>query len=131
MAASFPQMGGTALAAIRPLKRKPHNPGVPVEGALCEEAPNRGGTAARGMHARPFVSNDAEDGRFFVLRNEGGRTMFIKLAMLVVFFAVMVGVGLYCSPPPRRTSTAVRERGGRSVGPSLTAFAYGTCTSRR
>ena len=50
--------------------------------------------------------------------------MFIKLAMLVVFFAVMVGVGLYC----RKNATDVNGfvLGGRSVGPWLTAFAYGT-----
>jgi len=50
--------------------------------------------------------------------------MGIKLAMLVVFFAVMVGVGLYS-----RKSTASVDGfvlGGRSVGPWLTAFAYGT-----
>ena len=50
--------------------------------------------------------------------------MIIKVLMLVVFFAVMVGVGLYC----RRHSTDVSGfvLGGRSVGPWLTAFAYGT-----
>jgi len=50
--------------------------------------------------------------------------MFIKLAMLVVFFAVMIGVGVYC----RRHSTDVNGfvLGGRAVGPWLTAFAYGT-----
>ena len=50
--------------------------------------------------------------------------MFIKLLMLIVFFAVMVGVGLYC----RKHSTDVNGfvLGGRSVGPWLTAFAYGT-----
>lgn len=50
--------------------------------------------------------------------------MVIKLAMLVVFFAVMLGVGVYC----RRHSTDVNGfvLGGRSVGPWLTAFAYGT-----
>ena len=44
--------------------------------------------------------------------------------MLVVFFAVMIGVGLYC----RKHSTNVDGfvLGGRSVGPWLTAFAYGT-----
>ena len=43
---------------------------------------------------------------------------------MVVFFAVMIGVGLYC----RRNSTDVSGfvLGGRSVGPWLTAFAYGT-----
>ena len=50
--------------------------------------------------------------------------LFIKLAMLVVFFGVMIGVGLYC----RRNATDVNGfvLGGRSVGPWLTAFAYGT-----
>ena len=50
--------------------------------------------------------------------------MAIKLSMLVVFFAVMVGIGLYC----RRHATDVNGfvLGGRSVGPWLTAFAYGT-----
>ena len=50
--------------------------------------------------------------------------MFIKIAMLGVFFGSMIGVGLYC----RRHSTDVDGfvLGGRSVGPWLTAFAYGT-----
>ena len=50
--------------------------------------------------------------------------MLIKLSLLIVFFAVMVGVGLYC----RRHTTDVSGfvLGGRSVGPWLTAFAYGT-----
>ena len=48
----------------------------------------------------------------------------IKIGMLVVFFATMIGVGFYC----RRHSTDVNGfvLGGRSVGPWLTAFAYGT-----
>ncbi|MBQ4117208.1 MAG: sodium:solute symporter [Clostridia bacterium] len=50
--------------------------------------------------------------------------MFIKIAMLVVFFGAMIGIGLYC----RKHSTDVNGfvLGGRSVGPWLTAFAYGT-----
>ncbi len=50
--------------------------------------------------------------------------MFIKISLLVVFFAVMLGIGIYC----RRHSTDVSGfvLGGRSVGPWLTAFAYGT-----
>ena len=46
------------------------------------------------------------------------------IGLLVVFFAVMIGVGLYC----RKNSTDVSGfvLGGRSVGPWLTAFAYGT-----
>ena len=50
--------------------------------------------------------------------------MAIKIIMLVIFFAVMIGIGFYC----RRNSTDVNGfvLGGRSVGPWLTAFAYGT-----
>ena len=50
--------------------------------------------------------------------------MFVKVALLVVFFGIMIGVGLYC----RRHATDVNGfvLGGRSVGPWLTAFAYGT-----
>jgi len=44
--------------------------------------------------------------------------------MLVVFFATMIGVGMIC----RKKATDVNGfvLGGRSVGPWLTAFAYGT-----
>ena len=54
----------------------------------------------------------------------GMNDMGIKLGMLLVFFAVMVGIGLYC----RKNATDVNGfvLGGRSVGPWLTAFAYGT-----
>ena len=50
--------------------------------------------------------------------------MFIKIAMLVVFFGIMVAVGIYC----RKNTTDVNGfvLGGRSVGPWLSAFAYGT-----
>ncbi len=50
--------------------------------------------------------------------------MFVKIAILLVFFGTMIGVGLYC----RKHSTDVDGfvLGGRSVGPWLTAFAYGT-----
>ena len=50
--------------------------------------------------------------------------LFIKFGMLAVFFAVMIYIGLYC----RRHTTDVSGfvLGGRSVGPWLTAFAYGT-----
>ena len=50
--------------------------------------------------------------------------MILKIVMLVIFFAIMVGVGFYC----RSKATDVRGfvLGGRSVGPWLTAFAYGT-----
>lgn len=50
--------------------------------------------------------------------------MVIKIAMLIVFFGSMIGIGFYC----RKHSTDVDGfvLGGRSVGPWLTAFAYGT-----
>lgn len=50
--------------------------------------------------------------------------MFIKLLLLIVFFAVMIYIGFYC----RQHSTDVNGfvLGGRSVGPWLTAFAFGT-----
>ena len=50
--------------------------------------------------------------------------MAIKIGMLVIFFGIMIGTGFYC----RKHSTDVDGfvLGGRSVGPWLTAFAYGT-----
>ena len=50
--------------------------------------------------------------------------MALQLTLLVAYFALLVGIGLYC----RRHSTDVNGfvLGGRSVGPWLTAFAYGT-----
>ena len=50
--------------------------------------------------------------------------MFIKSLILILFFSLMVGVGIYC----RRHTSDVNGfvLGGRSVGPWLTAFAYGT-----
>ena len=50
--------------------------------------------------------------------------MLIKFLFLGVFFGIMIAVGFYC----RKHTTDVRGfvLGGRSVGPWLTAFAYGT-----
>ncbi len=50
--------------------------------------------------------------------------MAAKLIMLVVFFAVMIGVGFYS----RSKATNVNDYvlGGRAVGPWITAFAFGT-----
>ncbi|MBQ7359544.1 MAG: sodium:solute symporter [Lachnospiraceae bacterium] len=47
-----------------------------------------------------------------------------KIMLLVLYFAVMVGIGIMC----RKHSTDVKGfvLGGRNVGPWLTAFAYGT-----
>lgn len=50
--------------------------------------------------------------------------MAVKILLLVVFFAVMVGIGIYS----RKNATNVNDfvLGGRGVGPWLTAFAFGT-----
>lgn len=50
--------------------------------------------------------------------------MFVKLFMVALFFGTMLGIGFYC----RHHATDVNGfvLGGRSVGPWLTAFAYGT-----
>ena len=50
--------------------------------------------------------------------------MIVKVAMLVIFFGSMIYVGIIC----RKRATDVNGfvLGGRSVGPWLTAFAYGT-----
>lgn len=50
--------------------------------------------------------------------------MVIKILLLLIFFSVMIGVGFYS----RRHAGSVNDfvLGGRSVGPWLTAFAYGT-----
>ncbi|MBQ7792720.1 MAG: sodium:solute symporter [Clostridia bacterium] len=50
--------------------------------------------------------------------------MIAKIVMLMVFFAVMLGVGFYCKKHTSGISGFVL--GGRNVGPWLTAFAYGT-----
>ena len=48
----------------------------------------------------------------------------MKLIVLIIYFAILIGIGFYC----RKHATDVNGfvLGGRSVGPWLTAFAYGT-----
>lgn len=48
----------------------------------------------------------------------------MKVIVLVIYFAIMVGIGIYCRKHATDVSGFVL--GGRSVGPWLTAFAYGT-----
>ncbi len=50
--------------------------------------------------------------------------MFIKVSMLILFFALMIVVGIWC----RRSAGDVNDfvLGGRTVGPWLSAFAFGT-----
>ncbi len=50
--------------------------------------------------------------------------MIVKIAMLIVFFAIMVSVGIYANKHTKSVDDFVL--GGRTVGPWLTAFAYGT-----
>ena len=50
--------------------------------------------------------------------------MFIKILLTIIFLAVMVGVGVYSRKQAGSVDGFVL--GGRSVGPWLTAFAYGT-----
>lgn len=50
--------------------------------------------------------------------------MGVKLTLLVAFFVVMAGVGVYSRKHTKSVDAFVL--GGRSVGPWLTAFAYGT-----
>ncbi len=50
--------------------------------------------------------------------------MWIKVLLMILFFVCMFGVGLYCRKHARNVDDFVL--GGRSVGPWLTAFAYGT-----
>lgn len=59
-----------------------------------------------------------------VKNKDGEKAMIAKISMLVVFFGIMIGVGIYS----RKHATNVDDfvLGGRSVGPWLTAFAYGT-----
>ena len=50
--------------------------------------------------------------------------MITKIILLIVFFALMIGIGIYS----RKNATNVNDfvLGGRGVGPWLTAFAFGT-----
>ncbi len=50
--------------------------------------------------------------------------MLIKISLLVVFVALMVSVGLYCNRKVKDVNGFVL--GGRTAGPWITAFSYGT-----
>ncbi len=60
----------------------------------------------------------------FLLSAQTAGGLALKIIMIAVFFGAMIAIGLYC----RRKATDVNGfvLGGRSVGPWLTAFAYGT-----
>lgn len=48
----------------------------------------------------------------------------MKLVLLILYFSTLVGIGFYCMKHAKDVDGFVL--GGRSVGPWLTAFAYGT-----
>ena len=50
--------------------------------------------------------------------------MAIKIIMLVLFFAIMLGVGIYSRSKAKNVNDYVL--GGRTVGPWISAFAFGT-----
>ena len=50
--------------------------------------------------------------------------MLVKISLLIVFVAVMISVGLYCNRKVKDVNGFVL--GGRSAGPWITAFSYGT-----
>ena len=50
--------------------------------------------------------------------------MTVKILLLVLFFSTMIGVGIYSRKNVKNVNDFVL--GGRTVGPWLTAFAYGT-----
>ncbi len=50
--------------------------------------------------------------------------MLVKISLLIVFVAIMVSVGLYCNRKVKDVNGFVL--GGRSAGPWITAFSYGT-----
>lgn len=51
-------------------------------------------------------------------------TVAISVPMLILFFGIMIFVGVYCSKHAKNVEGFVL--GGRAVGPWLTAFAFGT-----
>ena len=50
--------------------------------------------------------------------------MVIKVILLIVFFAVMMGIGIYSRNKAKNVNDYVL--GGRTVGPWISAFAFGT-----
>lgn len=50
--------------------------------------------------------------------------LFIKIALIVLFFAVTIYIGFYCRKKASNSNDFIL--GGRNVGPWLSAFAYGT-----
>lgn len=110
---------------VRPLPRW----GFPPEGGeLRKLLPVRaeGTEVVPRNDLRPLQSTQ---GAFFVPlltwnRRKEGFHMFVKVLILVLFFAMTAGIGIYCRKHAANVGDFVL--GGRGVGPWLTAFAYGT-----
>jgi len=60
----------------------------------------------------------------FLAATASSSTVWIAIPMLICFFALMIGVGIACRKHSKSVDSFVL--GGRSVGPWLTAFAFGT-----
>ena len=50
--------------------------------------------------------------------------MAIKVALLIIFFGTMIGIGIYSRNKAKNVDDYVL--GGRTVGPWISAFAFGT-----
>ena len=50
--------------------------------------------------------------------------MAIKIILLIIFFATMMGIGVYSRNNAKNVNDYVL--GGRTVGPWISAFAFGT-----
>ena len=50
--------------------------------------------------------------------------LFIKILLIVLFFAATIYIGFYCRKKAQNSNDFVL--GGRNVGPWLSAFSYGT-----
>ncbi len=59
-----------------------------------------------------------------MLASPNSTTVYIAIPMLICFFALMIWVGFTCRKHAKSVDSFVL--GGRSVGPWLTAFAFGT-----
>ena len=56
-----------------------------------------------------------------IIKRKGEEAVVIKIGLLIVFFAVMLGIGFYTRK--HATNVGGFVLGGRAVGPWLTAFA--------
>lgn len=76
----------------------------------------------RGFNATKRRSNNAIEQ--YLVQNMEADIMAIKIIFLVIFFGMMIGIGIYSKKKVQNVNDYVL--GGRSVGPWITAFSYGT-----